>query len=454
MEKLTVKYSTHAGALPPQRIKLEKPGWAGSPELKMVDGSEPQPWHCLPFVEAATYGLELVYPYETECHVVNDNGDVRFEFDYFKEPGGVLTGGEFITFFPKPPAKFYTFNTRVDIAAPPGHALRTEPHPRAFADETGTAPLALCGHVQSEWWSRKLFVVFKSPLPGQRHIFRKGEPFVQILFVPQRVLYETQEFTPEEEALRRKRESEIEVAKLHIAENVWRNPSGQEFSDYYKILARAFQRDGKSNVEETVAEGTRKLRAALPMDKPIAEALAHGHELLRQENYQAARAVYQHVLSRDPSNAEALTNFGICAACTGSPMVGLKLMSQAVSLQPGNPTYLNNLGEMLRMMGKFAKAEQAFRDSLRLNPRDAGVLGTLGQTLAQQGRVAEGIEMLRQAVSANPRSPGSHFRLGQVLAEQRQYKDARAAYESALAIDPNFVHATRALRTLPADAPR
>src|SRR5205809_735056 len=132
MDKLTAKYSTHARALPPQRIKLEKPGWAGAPDLKMVDGSEPQPWHCLP------------------------------------------------------------------------------------SDETGTAPLAICGHVQSEWWTRKLFVVFKSPLPGQRHIFRKGDPYVQILFVPHRVSYETQEFTPEEETARRKRETQVDAAKLHM----------------------------------------------------------------------------------------------------------------------------------------------------------------------------------------------------------------------------------------------
>ena len=39
----------------------------------------------------------------------------------------------------------------------------------------------------------------------------------------------------------------------------------------------------------------------------------------------------------DPRNAEAMTNLGICAACTGSPAVGLKLMQQAVSLRPDNP---------------------------------------------------------------------------------------------------------------------
>lgn len=452
MDKFTIKYGAYSKAEPPRRIKLEKPGWTGGPG-KMVDGSEPQPWHCLPFVEGATYGLELTYPYETECHVVNDGGDVRFEFDYAKEPGGILTGGEFITFFPKPPAKFYIFNTRVDLQAPPGHVLRTEPHPRAFTDETGTAPLAICGHVQSEWWSRKLFVVFKSPLPGGRHIFRKGDPYVQILFVPQRAVYEVEPFTPEEDAARRRREDQIDAAKSQIATNAWKNPSGNEFSDYYKVLARGFARDGHSGVEGVVAEGMRRHLAGLPADKSIAEALAQGHEKIRSHQYNEAKAIYQHVLSRDPGNPEAMTNLGICAAVTGSPMVGLKLMTQAVQILPNAPLFHNNLGELLRMMNRFAEAEASFRASLRLNPRDAGVLSTLGLTMAQQGRTADGLQAVHAAIAMAPNEAAAHFRLGLIHAQLGRYVEARASYDKALAVDPTYIHASEAIRQLPAKSP-
>ena len=447
--KLTVKFATYANALPPQRIRLEKPGWAGD-ERKMVDGSEPQPWHCLPFVEAATYGLELVYPYETECHVVNDGGKVRFEFDYASEPGGVLTGGEFITFFPKPPEKFYLFNARVDLVAPPGHVLRTEPHPRAFADETGTAPLAICGHVQSEWWSRKGFLVFKSPRPGERHVFRKGDPVAQILFVPHKVTYELQPFTAEEEAYRRKRESEIDQAKAKIATNLWKNPVGNEFGDYYKVMARAFARDGQSGVDGAVAEGMRRHEAGLPTDKSITEALAQGYDLIRQDKYNEAKAVYSHVLGRDPGNPEALSHLGICAAVTGQPMVGLKLMAQAVQTLPNSPVFHNNLGELLRMMGRFPEAEAEFRTSLRLNPRDVGIISVLGLTLAQQGRTAEGMQAVQAAIAALPTSPTPHYRMGLIHAQLKQFEQARACYEKALALEPGFAHARDALRQLPA----
>src|SRR5262249_11304379 len=117
MDNMTVKYQGYAKARPPQPIRIETPGWAG-PAQQMEDGSEPQPWHCLPFVEGSTYGLELLYQYDSECHVINDNGNIRFDWDYANEPGGALTGGEFRTFDPRHASKFYLFNTRLDIVPP------------------------------------------------------------------------------------------------------------------------------------------------------------------------------------------------------------------------------------------------------------------------------------------------------------------------------------------------
>jgi hypothetical protein len=160
MDKLKVKYATYSKATPPQPIRVKVPGWAGSPEHKMEDGSPGQPWHCLPFVEASTYGLELIYPFETECQIINDNGKVRSERDFAQESGGELTGAEFCTCYPKESSKHYLSTTRIDVKAPPGHAIRTEPHPRFFTDDTQTCPLAVIGHLQTDWWPRKLFVVF------------------------------------------------------------------------------------------------------------------------------------------------------------------------------------------------------------------------------------------------------------------------------------------------------
>src|SRR5262249_38342120 len=154
----------------------------------------------------STYGLELLYPYETECHVVGADGTIRFEWDFTKEPGGGLTGGEFRAFSPVEASKYYLFNTRLDLQPPPGYVLRTEPHPRFFTDDTHTGPWAMIGHLQNEWYPRLVFVVFRGPRQGERQIFRKGEPFAQVLAVPQRLRHEAARMADEEAAERRRLE--------------------------------------------------------------------------------------------------------------------------------------------------------------------------------------------------------------------------------------------------------
>jgi hypothetical protein len=189
MENLTIKYNTYITAQPPQAIRAPAvEGDASAADEKGGATSLTPP--CAAFGLAADYGVEVAYPYETECHVVGKDGTVRFEWDFAKEPGGVLTGGEFRAFSPVDASKYYLFNTRLDLWPPSGYVLRTEPHPRYFTDETGTVPLAMIAHLQNEWYPRLVFVVFRAPRQGQRHIFRKGEPFVQLLFVPQRVKYD------------------------------------------------------------------------------------------------------------------------------------------------------------------------------------------------------------------------------------------------------------------------
>jgi hypothetical protein len=338
MDKLSLKYFTFDKSPPPQPIRMRVPGWSG-PAQKMEDGSEPQPWHCMPFTEGATTGLELTYPYETECQVVNDNGNVRFEWDFAKELAGKLTGGEFVTFFPKEASKFYLFNTGLDLAPPPGYIIRTEPHPRFFTDDSATVPIAVVGHVQSEWWPKKFFVVFKAPSPGQRHIFRKGEPYVQLLLLPQKLPIETVQMSSEENDRRRKLEHEVAVSTSHIATNIWHNPSGYAFNNHYKVLARAFLRQGMPAVEETVSEAYDIHRSSLPADKPIEECLSLAGQLLIQEKYREARAIYTHVLERDPSNAEATARLGVIAACLDVPLLAVKLMKQAVTLPPRSALY-------------------------------------------------------------------------------------------------------------------
>ena len=124
-----VKYRTREPGLRPRRTKLEIPGWAGGREPR-ADGSHEYVWHCLPFSEGAQYGIELFYPYENELHVTTRDSKLIFDGDFGPPPENGLQWPPFRTFG----EKFYTYQILLDLRVGEGLAIRTEPHPRFYAD--------------------------------------------------------------------------------------------------------------------------------------------------------------------------------------------------------------------------------------------------------------------------------------------------------------------------------
>ena len=89
---MQVKYRSFTPALNPRRTKLEVPGWGGERQPRK-DGSMEQAWHCLPFSEAARYGIELCYPYENELRVTTSAGKFALEGEFGPPPEGTAASG-------------------------------------------------------------------------------------------------------------------------------------------------------------------------------------------------------------------------------------------------------------------------------------------------------------------------------------------------------------------------
>ncbi|MFL5385763.1 MAG: hypothetical protein ACJ8GN_24880 [Longimicrobiaceae bacterium] len=240
--ELVLRWRTGYGAPPPRRIRMEIPGWAGRANPP-GDGATAEPWHCRPFVEGATHGLELVYPYGTECRVRNEGGAIRIE--------GELSGEMEAAGLPHPFGLFaaghYGMATALDLLPPPGYALRLGPHPRYFTDRTGEVPLALPGHLQ-RFWPRQFFAVFRAPPPGGVHVFRPGEPYAQLLLVPVDELYRVEPMEPEQAEDRARQDRQVMLHTWFLAKKIWRSDTGNWFDDKYKRLLRLFRREGADAV--------------------------------------------------------------------------------------------------------------------------------------------------------------------------------------------------------------
>jgi len=241
---LSLRYRSVYGAPPPRPIRLQVPGWGGSPQ-KPADGASPQPWHCRPFMDGASYGVELVYPYPAECRVVND-GAIRFvgdELESAMEQAGI----------PHPFGAFspdhYGMATALDLLPPPGYALRLEPHPRCFTAVTADVPIAVPGHLQ-RFWPRQFFAVFRAPPLGAEHVFRPGEPYAQLLLVPDRQSYDVRAMEADEAADRARQDEQVTMLAYLLSKRIWRSARGDWFDDKYKRLLRLFRRGGTDMVRE------------------------------------------------------------------------------------------------------------------------------------------------------------------------------------------------------------
>ena len=213
MEKIPLRYRTYYQVKVPTHIKLQIPGWSGEPN-DHKDGDVPQPWHCVPFVEGSTYGLELYWAFDTEFHVVNENGNIKFIGDGAEE-AKKCPEIEFPPFSQFAPGHF-GISSCLDLQVPDGYVLRIEPHPRYYTDETWTTPLAIPGHLNTAMWPKIFFVVFKNPAPGQKYIFRKDEPYAQALVLPRKVIYDLQEMDEVEKNKRNTHDNMIILSLIHI----------------------------------------------------------------------------------------------------------------------------------------------------------------------------------------------------------------------------------------------
>jgi len=232
---LTVKYRLFDPRLAPRRTKLMVPGWGGEPQPRR-DGSLEQAWHCMPFVESAQYGIELFYPYDNELHVTRRDGKVVLEGDFGDAPDTGLQWPPFRSFGDA----YYTYQLLLDLMVEPEVAVRTEPHPRYYTSFEDDVPLAVPALLRTSWWPMISFVVFKAPPEGRTHVFRPGEPFMQLVMLPASPDFTLVEMNEDDAAERELRSRRIHASRETLgADSRWLSSSDTVFDATYRRLLRA-----------------------------------------------------------------------------------------------------------------------------------------------------------------------------------------------------------------------
>jgi hypothetical protein len=230
----TVKYRVQNAALRPRRTKMQVPGWAGEREPR-ADGSHEYAWHCLPFSEGAQYGIELFYPFPNELRVSTRAGHLVLDGDFGPDPETGIEWPPFRTFG----EQFYTYQILLDLKVPDGFAIRTEPHPRFYTDPTDSVPIVVPALLRN-WWPMMSFILFKSPAEGRTHLFKPGEPFAQIIVIPEEADFELVEMEEAEAAEREVRARRIHASRDTLsAETQWTSSTNTVFDGTYRRILGA-----------------------------------------------------------------------------------------------------------------------------------------------------------------------------------------------------------------------
>ena len=116
--------------------------------------------------------------------------------------------------------------------------------------------------------------------------------------------------------------------------------------------------------------------------------------------------------------------------------LALKTYVEASTLNPYDEVIFNKLAIAYSRILMFQEAEAAVERAIRLNPKYAYAYNTRGIAALAQSRLKKAVQSFRKAIDINPQ-PLFYFNLGTTYLQMDRFKEGRAAFQKALALDPD-----------------
>ena len=179
------------------------------------------------------------------------------------------------------------------------------------------------------------------------------------------------------------------------------------------------------------------LRASKALNTPTAEG------------YQTAIAAFGEAIRLDPNYALAFAGRSVALtdyAAEFAPRTAIREdfdksqadARRALALAPGLAEGHLALAEFFSVGSlDFARAIEEYERALALAPGNAQALRDYGRQAVDIGRVEAGITAARRALILDPLNGHTHRAVGTTLFYARRYKEAIAAYQDALALNPD-----------------
>ena len=133
---------------------------------------------------------------------------------------------------------------------------------------------------------------------------------------------------------------------------------------------------------------------------------------------------------------------GVKRCQQGDYQKAIGILERVLELDPANVSAHRNLGMALMETGQAEKARQYLVEAALLDPKDAWPYVVLGNALVRQaGQREAAARLLTKAHELAPADPWAMNSLGGIETERGDLSAAKAWFEKALAVKPNFANA-------------
>jgi len=173
----------------------------------------------------------------------------------------------------------------------------------------------------------------------------------------------------------------------------------------------------------------------------LAEEMSRARALEKSGKYEEARSIYQRLIVEFPDRSDGYHRLAVVADRQKRFREAQSLYEEAIRLDRDNPELFNDLGYCFFLQGQLDKAERSLLNAVAMAPSNPRFRNNLGMVYGHQGRFEEALEQFRRAGS----EAEAHYNLAFVKAAKDDFEGAKECFHRALASDPTFEPARRAL---------
>jgi len=189
------------------------------------------PYHCKPWVDGQTAGWTLFYGFLTPISITGQ-ADGGIEVQNLEMLARETQQPEIVSHFAQ---GHFGIGSGYTLQTPPGFVSLIIP-----ATQPPAGLEALTAVIETDWYPRQLFLVFRLPPPGTQILLDRGMELARVVVIPRPEQLEARPFTADELAEINQRQQQY-LDEEKTTPSRWTAASGDQFTHLYKQWSARFR---------------------------------------------------------------------------------------------------------------------------------------------------------------------------------------------------------------------